>query len=67
MGDNVGGERVMTVREAGKKGGTAVRQKYGLGFYSEIGKKGGFSLKESRGSEYYVEIGRKGGMAVRKK
>jgi len=31
----------MTVKEAGKKGGQAVKQKYGPEFYSRIGKKGG--------------------------
>ncbi|MBX6771945.1 MAG: Em GEA1 (EM1), partial [Chloroflexi bacterium] len=31
----------MTVREAGKKGGEAVKEKYGPEFYSKIGKKGG--------------------------
>ena len=31
----------MTVREAGKKGGDAVRNKYGPSFYEVIGQKGG--------------------------
>ena len=31
----------MTVREAGKKGGEAVKRKYGSEYYSKIGRKGG--------------------------
>lgn len=31
----------MTVQEAGKKGGTTTREKYGRSFYSEIGRDGG--------------------------
>ena len=31
----------MSVREAGKKGGDTVRDRYGAGFYEEIGRKGG--------------------------
>ena len=31
----------MTVREAGKKGGKAVKEKHGPEYYSRIGKKGG--------------------------
>ena len=46
--DKQGGE--MTVREAGKRGGDAVRAKYGPTFYEEIGRKGGKSTEAtSRG------------------
>lgn len=31
----------MTVEEAGRKGGQAVKKKYGHEFYEEIGRKGG--------------------------
>lgn len=31
----------MSVREAGKKGGDTVRERYGSGFYEQIGRKGG--------------------------
>ena len=55
----------MTVREAGKKGGEAVKEKYGPEFYSRIGKKGGEAVAEERGREFYAEIGRKGGESVK--
>lgn len=48
-------------REAGRKGGEAVKRKYGPQFYREIGKKGGDTVKMERGSEFYAEIGRRGG------
>ncbi|GAB4470022.1 MAG: hypothetical protein OHK0029_42760 [Armatimonadaceae bacterium] len=48
-------------REAGRKGGEIVKQRYGSGFYKEIGRKGGEAVKRNRGREFYSEIGRKGG------
>lgn len=48
-------------KEAGRKGGEAVKRKYGPEFYREIGKKGGETVKQERGSEFYAEIGRRGG------
>ena len=48
-------------REAGRKGGEAVKKKYGPSFYRLIGKKGGETVKKERGSEFYAEIGRRGG------
>src|SRR6266704_559365 len=53
----------MSTTEAGRKGGSAVRDKYGENYYRIIGKKGGTRLKEKRGSEYYRSIARKGGSA----
>lgn len=50
--------------DAGRKGGEAVKRKFGSEFYSEIGRKGGAKVKALRGSEYYSEIGRKGGNSV---
>jgi len=35
----------MTVREAGKRGGEATKEKYGPSFYEVIGQKGGQKLK----------------------
>lgn len=55
----------MTVAEAGRKGGQAVRDKYGPGFYEAIGRKGGEAVKAERGHAFYEEIGRKGGEAVK--
>ena len=48
-------------KEAGRKGGEAVKKKYGPSFYRQIGKKGGETVKKERGSEFYAEIGRRGG------
>ena len=48
-------------REAGRKGGEIVKQRYGPSFYQEIGRKGGETVKRSRGAEFYATIGRKGG------
>ena len=53
----------MSTTEAGRKGGSAVRDKYGEDYYRRIGKKGGSVLKEKRGTEYYRAIAKKGGNA----
>ena len=55
----------MSVREAGKKGGDTVRERYGSTFYEQIGRKGGQSTRERHGSEFYEAIGQKGGRAVK--
>jgi general stress protein YciG len=47
--------------EEARRGGEAVRKKYGRDFYSRIGKKGGDTVRREHGSEFYAEIGRKGG------
>ena len=60
-----GGE--MSVREAGKKGGNTVRDRYGSGFYEEIGRKGGQVTRERHGAEFYETIGQKGGKVVKEK
>jgi len=60
-----GGE--MSVREAGKKGGDTVRDRYGSGFYEEIGRKGGQATRERHGTEFYEAIGQKGGKVVKEK
>ncbi len=38
--------RAMTVSEAGRKGGIAVRDERGHAFYEEIGRKGGQKVRE---------------------
>src|SRR5712691_4038354 len=53
----------MSTSEAGRKGGSAVREKYGEDHYRRIGTKGGTALKNKRGNEYYRTIARKGGQA----
>jgi general stress protein YciG len=60
-----GGE--MSVREAGKKGGDTVRDRYGSGFYEKIGRKGGQVTRERHGAEFYETIGQKGGKVVKNK
>lgn len=63
--DNPEGE--MSVREAGKKGGDTVRNRYGSGFYEEIGRKGGEATRERHGAGFYESIGQKGGKVVKEK
>ena len=57
----------MSVREAGKKGGDAVRDRYGSGFYERIGRKGGQVTRERHGQGFYEAIGQKGGKVVKDK
>lgn len=60
-------EGEMSVREAGKKGGDTVRDRYGSGFYETIGRKGGQATRERHGAEFYESIGQKGGRVVKEK
>ena len=60
-----GGE--MSVRDAGKKGGDTVRERYGPGFYETIGRKGGQATRERHGAQFYETIGQKGGRVVKDK
>jgi uncharacterized protein len=54
----------MSVRDAGRKGGKATRQRYGPEFFAEIGQKGGRAVSQRYPSEHFQEIGRKGGRRV---
>jgi general stress protein YciG len=45
-GEPEDGRKGMTVSEAGRKGGIAVRDERGHAFYEEIGKKGGQKVRE---------------------
>ena len=54
-------KREMSVREAGKKGGDTVRDRYGSTFYEDIGRKGGKATRDRHGVEFYESIGQKGG------
>ena len=51
----------MTVREAGQRGGSTTKQRYGEGFYEEIGKKGGQKVREliKKGKAAMGEKGKK--------
>jgi len=53
----------MTVREAGRLGGEARKEKLGASGYSQLGKKGGEAVKQKYGSGFYQQIGKKGGEA----
>ena len=49
----------MTVQEAGKKGGDAVKEKYGPEFYSQIGQKGGEKIQaEAKRFKQLKELGK---------
>lgn len=54
-------EKELTVKEAGRRGGEAVKKKYGAEFYAQIGRLGGERTKQKYGVEFYAEIGKRGG------
>lgn len=55
----------MTVQEAGRKGGSKVRDERGPAFYKQIGQKGGRIVSQKYGPEFYEKIGRIGGQRVK--
>ncbi len=55
----------ITVKEAGRRGGTSTKKKYGGDFYKAIGKKGGDTTKQRHGREHYEKIGKKGGQHMK--
>jgi|GEM_PF-595415 len=59
-------KRHLSVQEAGRKGGNAVKRMYGEEHYARIGRIGG-SIIAARGPEYFSRIGKMGGEAVRDK
>lgn len=54
-----------SVRSAGRKGGRAIKERYGPSHFQEIGTKGGRTVKERYGSSHYSELGTKGGEALK--
>src|ERR1017187_3881256 len=54
----------MTVKEAGRRGGTATSDAHGPEFYRKNGHKGGSRVLEVHGTEFFSEIGKKGGDAA---
>ena len=54
----------MSVREAGRRGGEAVKAKYGREHYARIGQVGGAKVAE-RGPAFFSAIGQIGGSKVR--
>jgi general stress protein YciG len=49
-------KRDMTVREAGRKGGEAVKRKYGSEYYSKIGRKGGNRSEKTGDGDKPTEV-----------
>jgi len=50
----------ITVAEAGRRGGTATRDRHGAEFYRQIGAKGG-EVTKKRYAHLFSEFGRRGG------
>jgi len=50
----------ISVREAGRRGGTATRDRHGIGFYRQIGARGGETTK-TRWGHLFSQMGKKGG------
>ena len=54
----------LTAREAGRRGGNVIKERYGAEFYAKIGKKGGDKVARQRGPAYFDAIGSKGDLAL---
>lgn len=50
------GRGEMTVREAGRLGGTRLKEKRGREFFADIGRLGGAKVRDERGREYFAGI-----------
>jgi hypothetical protein len=61
----IAGKGAITVREAGRRGGTQTKRKYGPGSHKSIGKKGGETTKQRHGPQFHEKIGRKSGQTMR--
>lgn len=58
----------MSVKDAGRRGGEAVKTKYeGSDYYSKIGQIGGEAVAKARGHEFYAQIGKIGGSTVKQR
>ncbi|HEX4627480.1 MAG TPA: hypothetical protein VH137_01725 [Gemmatimonadales bacterium] len=51
--------------ENARRGGMAVREKYGADFFAKIGSKGGKTVRERRWPDFYASIGKLGGETTR--
>lgn len=49
-----------------RRGGEAVREKYGHDFFSKIGRIGGRTVAKQHGSDFYAQIGKKGGESTKR-
>ena len=56
----------MTAAEAGRRGGTVVKEKYGSDHFKKAGQMGGSTTKQKYGSDHYARIGRIGGQTKAK-
>lgn len=54
----------VTVKEAGRKGGTVTRDRHGTEFYRKIGSRGGKTTKKLYG-HLFSQFGKKGGRPSR--
>lgn len=54
----------ITCREAGRRGGKAVKEKFGKEFYVEIGQRGGGTTLERHGESHFSRIGKLGGQTT---
>jgi hypothetical protein len=54
----------ISVKEAGRRGGTMTRDRHGVEFYRQIGSKGGESTKKLYG-HLFSELGKRGGRPKR--
>src|SRR5215469_10412539 len=57
----------MTTSEAGRKGGTTVRDRYGEDYYRRIGKKGGRANMTKYGPDHFAAMGKKGGNTTKER
>ena len=58
-------QREMTMREAGRRGGTATSARYGHEHYRKIGRRGGLKVLEKYGPGQYARMGKLSAEAVR--
>jgi hypothetical protein len=54
-------KKILTVIEAGRRGGQKTSETHGREFYEEIGRKGGQKTISERGPQFYSQIGKLGG------
>ena len=59
-------DSIMTVAEAGVKGGRKTAATHGHEFYQEIGRKGGQKVVAEHGPNFFKEIGKQGGQKVKR-
>jgi uncharacterized protein len=53
--------------EAARRGGLALREKYGPAFFARIGTKGGERVRDQRGPAFYAQFGQLGGTSTRER